>query len=60
MKQVKYEYDIVDAQYGYVIERVYVREDARKLKQEFSVECPKQKINIIQRKYKLAEEKVVR
>ena len=58
--KTRYEYDIVDADYGYVIATDYTREEARKTKREYKEDCPKQKFAIIQRKYILSEQKEVR
>lgn len=60
MKNTKYEYDIIDADYGYVIGNRDTREAARQTKRDYQSECPKQKFAIIQRKYVLQEQREVR
>lgn len=60
MTKVKYEYDVIDAQHGYVIAEPSTRQSARQWKKELEMDYPKQKFAIVQRKYKLEMEKTVR
>ena len=58
--KVKYEYDIIDADYGYIIVTDKTRKQARNTIKDYKADCPKQKFAIIQRKYVLESKKQVR
>lgn len=60
MKNTKYEYRIIDKEYGYVTEVVHTRDQARAALAVFKEECPKQKFAIIQRKFECVHTKEIR
>lgn len=57
--KAKYEYDVITKGYGKLVAAVSTRRDARQEKSAYE-ESSNKKAKIIQRKYILAEEKVVR
>jgi len=59
MKNVKYEYQVVDSHYG-VIYTAISREEARYVKREEKVMRPGCDVKIIQHKYSLQETKQIR
>lgn len=58
MKNVRYEYEIVCKETGKVLEKAFVREDARYLKQDWKFNGSD--VKIVQRKFQYTESKEVR